>query len=82
MLRAGFLQTSRSKAVARLECLPPCSCKPILLSAYTPKYLLSITVLSQEVRFDTAGDAAESCHVQLVLQSDGERFKLISLAVT
>ena len=75
--RVGYLRTDQSRAVARVSCLPPCACEPLDLQVGAAKKV-AINEYSWPHPFQAP---SASCHLELRLSSQGQRFKFVGLQV-
>ena len=80
-VQVGYLLTARSRAAATLSCVPPCACENLTIRAHT-KASTSTTAYTQPhpLRLPASSGRA-TCLLSLVMDTDGERFKLIGLQV-
>lgn len=80
-VQVGFLLTARSHAVATLSCLPPCKCGNHTINSHT-RASTSTTAFTQPHAFQLpASSGRATCLLSLVMNTDGERFKLVGLQV-
>ena len=74
--RVGYLKTYSSHAVARLDCVAPCSCTSSNITAYT-RTRTSTIEFTKWVAFSSP----EACVLRLQLKTHSESFKFSALQV-
>ena len=80
-VQVGYLLTAKSHAIATLSCLHPCKCGNLTISSHT-KASTSTTAFTQPHALQLPASSGQAtCLLSLIMNTDGERFKLVGLQV-
>jgi len=80
-VQVGYLLTAKSHAIATLSCLHPCKCGNLTISSHT-QASTSTTVFTQPHALQLPASSGQAtCLLSLIMNTDGERFKLVGLQV-